>query len=57
MGSLMVCLTYVPRLNLTKELTVTPPNDSRNDGANDDEQVKQLFHNIMNNIHYIMPGM
>ncbi|KAG5684909.1 hypothetical protein PVAND_014119 [Polypedilum vanderplanki] len=54
MGSLMCCLNYVPELNFQSNPPLTRI-DSDNDAL--PEQQKNLFQSIMDNIHYIMPGL
>jgi hypothetical protein len=51
MGSLMCCLNYVPELNFQND----PPLTNGENGT--DEDPKNLFHSIMDNVHYIMPGL
>lgn len=50
MGALMCCLNYVPELNFQSNPPLTNPDDSN-------EDPKNLFQSIMDNIHYIMPGL
>lgn len=52
MGSLMCCLLYVPELNLH-----TDPPIVENNSDNPDQEPKNIFQSIMDNVHYIMPGM
>lgn len=61
MGSLMCCLTYVPCFQSNAPCPTGNnrlPNAITN-GNTDNEQdhVRTLFHSIMNNVHYIMPGL
>lgn len=53
MGSLMCCLNYVPELNFQNN----PPmiRGETDDGNEGDE--KNLFENLMDNMHYILPGL
>lgn len=49
----MCCLNYVPELNFQKN----PPmiRAETEDGIEGDE--KNLFENLMDNMHYILPGL
>ncbi|CRK91089.1 CLUMA_CG004777, isoform A [Clunio marinus] len=51
MGSLMCCLNYVPELNFQND----PPLTNGETGS--EEEPKNLFQSIMDNVHYIMPGL
>jgi len=53
MGSLMCCLNYVPELNFQNAPPLT--NGENADGT--EEERKNLFQSIMDNVHYIMPGL
>jgi hypothetical protein len=52
MGSIMCCLLYVPELNFH-----TDPPILESNSENPDQEPKNLFQSIMDNVHYIMPGM
>jgi len=52
MGSLMCCLNYVPELNFQND-----PPLINGDGNSDDGEPKNLFQSVMENVHYIMPGL
>lgn len=53
MGSIMCCLLYVPEL----KFDVDPPILENENSDNPDQEPKNLFQSIMDNVHYIMPGM
>lgn len=53
MGSLMCCLNYVPELNFQNDPPLT--NGESIDGI--EEEPKNLFQSIMDNVHYLMPGL
>lgn len=53
MGALMCCLNYVPELNFQNDPPLT--NGENADGTEDEQ--KNLFQSIMDNVHYIMPGL
>lgn len=50
MGALMCCLNYVPELNFQNNPPLINIEDSN-------DEPKNLFQSIMDNIHYIMPGL
>lgn len=52
MGALMCCLNYVPELNFQNNPPLISPED-----PNSDDEPKNLFQSVMDNIHYIMPGL
>jgi hypothetical protein len=52
MGSLMCCLNYVPELNFHNDPPLT-----NGEAEGNDEEPKNLFQSIMDNVHYIMPGL
>lgn len=54
MGSLMCCLNYVPELDFQRD----PPmiRNEADDGSEEGE-TKNLFENMMDNMHYILPGL
>jgi len=53
MGSLMCCLNYVPEFNFQNNPPLT--NGENADGS--DADPRNLFQSIMDNVHYIMPGL
>lgn len=55
MGSLMCCLNYVPELDFQRD----PPmvRLETDDGSEEAGETKNLFENMMDNMHYILPGL
>jgi hypothetical protein len=49
----MCCLNFVPELNFQNDPPLT--NGENADGT--EEEPKNLFQSIMDNVHYIMPGL
>lgn len=54
MGSLMCCLNYVPELNFQNN---PPMIRAENDEEGNEGEEKNLFENLMDNMHYILPGL
>lgn len=48
MGALMCCMLYVPELNSSEE---------GENGESPNQESKKLFQGIIDNVHYIMPGL